>query len=92
MKSEYTEKIHAKHLLRILEFKDTCGRCPASKDYSGDIWRIPVEHCCMCRQFVGLTPEVTIPRATATCPCMVLGAAEAHKRSWIALQEKGYIQ
>ena len=35
-KKEYTEKIHAKRLLKMLEKKNPCMCCPAAKGYNGN--------------------------------------------------------
>lgn len=73
---EYTEKIHAARLLKILERKNPCGLCPATPDYFG---------CCLvCARFVG--------SLTGNCPCPMYGIKEAIKRTWLSLEAKGYLE
>ena len=83
---EYTEKIHAKRLLGMLNKEDPCSCCPAGKGYNfeafiGDEYRNESK-CTICRGFVGVSYG---------CPCLCLGKDEAIKCTWIALEEKGYI-
>jgi len=77
---EYTEAIHAKMLLKMLEKKRPCWECPANE--------IPTnKQCCtVCQRFVGLKYINEI-----CCPCNRLGGKRAIKRTWLALKEKGYI-
>ena len=86
---KYTEKIHAKRLLGMLNKKNPCQEtCPAGKYYS--FFRENGKDCNLCRDFVGAkgNPERIFD---ARCPCNILGREEAIKRTWIALEEKGYI-
>ena len=90
MKRKYTEKIHAERLIRILERKNTCDWCPAKAHSVVDayscnplaIWVRDTDPCTVCLDFVD---------AFYHCPCTSLGEEEAIKRTWIALEEKGYI-
>ena len=72
---KYTEAIHAKNLLKLLSTKDPCGTCPVSGDIS--------EVCPVCARFVNNTSR--------WCPCNQFGKKEAIKRTWLALEEKGYL-
>ena len=75
----YTEKEHAERLIAILEDSDTCSRCPG-KEYNS------LSNCCsICLSFVNIN------ELSFECPCTMLGPMEATKRSWIALEEKGYV-
>ena len=80
---KYTEAMHAKNLIKILESADTCRRCPAcigGDDFCTD------EDCNICRAFIGLSIGYS------PCPCGALGRSLAVKRSWITLEEKGYLE
>jgi hypothetical protein len=93
----YTERIHAQRLIRALEKKDACNRCPKAPHYNPNTLKLspweesiytPMEEdpgCAVCQGFVGLNSEID------DCPCFELGSYLAVKRSWIALEEKGYI-
>jgi hypothetical protein len=81
MARKYTEKVHAQRLIKVLESGDTCRKCPASPEYSQG-----PDGCEICLNFI-LPDCIDIP----SCPCYSLGPQEAVKRSWIALEEKGYI-
>jgi len=88
MKKEYTEKVHAERLIKTLEKKGTCGRCPAARQYNKEnspyeMWEYSPSPCRVCRGFIKLP--------LLSCPCGALGPEEATKRSWIALEEKGRI-
>lgn len=41
----------------------------------------------ICRPFIGIDGEEYV----ASCPCYVFGCEEAAKRTWIALEERGFI-
>ena len=89
----YTEKIHAERVLKMLGEKDPCLCCPAQRRFKTgtpfifDSYSIIkgrfVGVCDVCRDFVGI-PYV--------CPCQYLGGKEAIKRTWIALEAKGYLE
>ena len=79
---EYTEDMHAKRLIKVLEHQNTCRKCPA------DTVELS-ESCPVCREFIGLYGSyLQQPR----CPCYIFDPQEAAKRSWIALEEKGYLK
>ena len=91
---KYTEKIHAARLLKMLEEKEPCMCCPATPYFKSNLqsdtmWfnsYIEGEHPCdICKDFVGLDNRYT------DCPCYELGK-EAIKLTWIALEEKGYLE
>ena len=90
---EYTEEIHAKRVMRMMErIKDPCSNgCPKARYYHADHnephegwvewgWKA----CVLCREFVGMKEE-------NKCPCDALGKHEAIKHTWLALEEKGYL-
>ena len=77
---EYTEKEHAVWLLELLNKKDPCRSCPVER------LRVSDKVCDVCLKFVS-----TKIIAFAWCPCHILGPQESIKRTWIALEEKGYI-
>ena len=80
---------HCPRLLKMLERAFPCGCCPASSDFEGhnnNFTEWENDQCDVCREFV----NINIPDAW-TCPCLLLGKHECIKRTWIALEEKGYI-
>ena len=87
---EYTEAIHAKRLLKMLNKKDPCSCCPAGLSFSPGGFILGLSGsalnkegvCAVCQNFVNLS--------TYGCPCYHLGT-EAIKRTWLALEAKGYI-
>ncbi len=87
MPQKYTEELHAKRLLKMLEFKEPCGHCPANQRYAIGVRMIAEGHedanhtCKICQSFVG----------AIQCPCNEFGETEALKRTWLALEAKGYI-
>ena len=91
--SEYTEKIHAKRLLGMLNKKKPCLHCPAAEKYSAEGPWINFtlnykllardKYCAVCQTFIGY-------KNTPKCPCHK-GKERAIKRTWEALEEKGYI-
>jgi len=87
---KYTEKIHAKRLLGMLNKKDPCTCCPAGKYYGGNIfddmdW--DNNQCETCRLFIDEGGALDFWE----CPCEGLGKQEAIKQTWLALEEKGYL-
>ena len=97
-KKRYTEEIHAQNLLHILEQEDTCLWCPAKVEngnsphtgkFISDIWLDgPVNPCTICWDFINQMEAYT----TGGCPCGRLGPEKASKYSWLALEEKGYLE
>jgi len=80
---------HGDVLLYWLEFKDF--RDPIGFSYSCPQAFYSLKHsewcfdlsCYECADFVNVPNE--------NCPCNVLGCQEAIKRTWLALEEKGFI-
>jgi len=93
---KYTEKIHATRLLGMLNKKNPCMCCPQEKhyglrhEYDDMPWQKAIEGvddaCHVCLEFVNIKQE-----GGEWCPCLILGEKEAIKRTWIALEAKGYI-
>ena len=89
---KYTEKIHAKRLLGMLNKKDPCLCCPAGYRYgvkgNDMVWRNwDGNQCYICRDFIGSNKIL--------CPCSedrIFGKKEAIKRTWLALEAKGYLE
>ena len=82
-----TEKEHVEKLLLLLNRPEPCSRCPWSHI------SINYAHCDGCRAFVGLPPYCYNPKIPEEkCPCNCLGAKESIKRTWIALEAKGYLE
>ena len=87
---KYTEKIHAKRLLGMLNKKDPCMCCPGAWHYKvNGFWIIDGcvngnGICEICFSFIGC-------KVSRLCPCHKLGEKKAIKRTWLALEEKGYI-
>jgi len=89
---QYTEKIHATRLLKMLEKKDPCVCCPAALQFNGgaaagEMWSKSYEFspCDICREFLGFSDRYD-------CPCYHLGGKDAIKHTWIQLEEKGYLE
>ena len=84
----YKEKEHAESLITILEGKSLCVSCPfaISLHYAETSDYV----CNTCKMFIGL-PKITDPFKDK-CPCHLLGVDEANKQSWLALEEKGYLE
>jgi len=96
----YDEKFHAKkRLLKMLEREDICACCPAVSGFRARFTFRLLKNtrreelgiataydrvCAICKGFVGLD-------SNKKCPCQELGKEEAIKRTWIALEAKGYI-
>ena len=98
----YDEKEHAKCLLKILEKNNPCSHCQLGYANDYNLWKIDsysecelipfYVHCCsICHVFINMDKITGEEFAIDKCPCYVLGKAEAIKRTWIALEEKGYI-
>lgn len=88
---EYTEKIHRKRVVKMLQRKDPCGCCPAAYRFSDNLrvdemWdNLP---CKICQGFVGYYKPVTWYDGIR-CPCHKYGKKEAIKRTIAALKKKG---
>ena len=84
-KREYTEKINAARLLKMLNKKDPCAHCPAAPRFDGAESPLQWKNdaCEVCRGFLDYD--------NFYCPCYFLGKEEAIKRAWLALEEKGYL-
>jgi hypothetical protein len=85
---KYTEKIHAKRLLRMLKREKPCGCCPKWSRYNlnhgtRNIKIADDDTCSICRNFVNAK--------NGECPCHYFNETEALKRTWESLEEKGYI-
>ena len=83
----YDEKVHAERLMKILENDKTCNMCPAGRRYGRlNVYNMMWSNrpCRVCWKFIKSYDS-------HSCPCHKLGAEEATKRSWLALEEKGHI-
>ena len=81
------EKIHAENLLAMLSMEDPCNRCPSYKGSSGK-----PSLCSVCMDFIDAVPHYNPKMKFYPCPCFLLGEKEAIKRSWLALEAKGYLE
>jgi hypothetical protein len=85
-KQIYTEEIHIKNLVDILNNKTLCDCCPAAEDYSeGKSWADPWSNkpCDICLEFIGNTKNISY------CPCIIYGNEEALAKTLLKLEEKG---
>ena len=90
MKIIYDRKQHIENLLRILEKDLTCYLCPIEEGQPMQEPRIRDRFCNFCRSFIGLR---RVPyHKKFRCPCETLGSEEAVKRSWLAIEESGYLK
>ena len=91
---EYTEEIHAKALLTLFDFKKPCEGCPFPFGRTAPL--VPGQECVICRQFIGMPYKgasvLEAMDSLEKCPCYILGKNEAGKRTWLALEEKGYLE
>jgi hypothetical protein len=96
----YTNKVHAKNILAMLESgKNFEEHCPAESALDRVGLKPGNRGQCMpihniCRKFAGLkrvTANKFYTPPGDTCPCYMLGCAEAVKRTWLYLEENGYI-
>lgn len=98
-----TKKMHSEVLLSILTDTDKlCSRCPGSvaEQMFGINFNLHKDlgaYCRLCSNFVSKRSEqrpgedyndVEVPNK---CPCYKFGAAEALKRTWIALEAGGFL-
>jgi len=91
---EYTEKIHAERLLKMLERKNPCAYCPAGKDFEPrdfSEWGLDKYECGSIRKSYVADICIRFVNGEEICPCLAWGKKEAIKRTWIVLEEKGYI-
>jgi hypothetical protein len=92
----YNEQEHAEALLILLSSEEPCGLCPLQIMYQNKSDYLNVACNCnkrfastsvandVCKRFVGIDTY-------SDCPCYALGEKESIKRTWIALEEKGYL-
>lgn len=83
------EQCHAEALLQMLESARGSGYscfilCPHGSTNCRCGTLSFIETCAMCKAFVGLPPS-------SFCPCGALTQPIAIKRTWIALDEGGYL-
>ena len=79
---EDIEKEHVENLFDILGHEEPCSWCPSD----GESF-----YCWTCWTFIGGVYSVKrMNDGERFCPCHVLGKEEAIKRTWLALEEKGY--
>lgn len=83
---KYNESMHAQGLLRIFSQSNTCDMCPAC--FHDRAHYIEVDHtrkCEVCWQFIH-------HGSSSSCPCNVFGPQRAGRLTWLALEEKGYLE
>jgi hypothetical protein len=91
-KLDQTEKEHAEALLEMLSSPGHCTSCPELRG----IWsKTENQRCGLCQRFIDMNEKFSRfwsdHGGSVKCPCHVLGPEEATKRTWIALEEKGYL-
>ena len=95
---KYTEKLHAEGLLEIFSQEKPCGHCPSKimrerlsiHSWSGERWDFIINdkttpQCDVCWDFIG-------GDRWAICPCRDDNETRAAKATWLALEEKGYLE
>lgn len=88
----YKENDHARNLLLMLQYnkgmiKHMCPYIKYQLPLMNELKRISYKDVCgVCKRFVG------IPVYVSTCPCEYFNPKEAVKRTWLALEEKGYLK
>lgn len=96
---EYTEQEHARNLIKLLEDDNTCCGCPVpfrirlsnveTVPRTGNLYGCSCENnMTICKEFIGVNSSHT---DREMCPCNHLGKENAVKLTWIALEEKGYL-
>jgi hypothetical protein len=69
----YTEEIHIKRLIEMLDDNEPCTKCPATENFNsgrtvGELWEEKDNPPChVCLEFVG------IPKIKGKCPCSEYG-------------------
>lgn len=106
MLREYTEQEHAKRLIKLLELPGgPCDHCPAcSTRYNifdprcteiEDQWIVNEEDhkniCIVCVSFIGVNTK-NVDLSGPICPCFFIRKETVIKISWLALEEKGYLE
>lgn len=85
----YTEKVHAKRLVKMMAKEKPCACCPAQIHFmTHSVFIKGASHlsaCRVCRVFVGLN------HYNQGCPCYLLGKEEALEKTREVLKEKGYL-
>ncbi len=105
---EYTEKIHAERVKKMLKKKGSCGRCPAGRNYSFKIeaikgywiqsqevrfsWDGRARFPEICKICTNFIGLKPMSRGGECCPCLRLGKRNAIERTIFALEEKGYLE
>ena len=103
-KPTYTTKVHARRLLQMLNHSSIYHMCPAKRGFNTLTRTGPFcntwngEPCKVCKSFIRLSFMDTY------CPCYAFGykldnmdslkksSAEALKRTWLALEEGGFLE
>lgn len=95
---------HAKRVIALLEQPESCRACPGQAlmdlqprcinlldmEMAFRVGNAISNYCYnICRSFISITEEED--EACDHCPCLILGPAGAAKRTWLALEEKGFI-
>ncbi|KKN31165.1 hypothetical protein LCGC14_0826740 [marine sediment metagenome] len=94
-KRRYTEAVHARRVQKVIEKPNPQRHCPAQPRYERNslngfevweyVWEEPRKTVCTtCKGFIGMEYNYG-------CPCVHLGVEEAIKRTWLALEQKGYL-
>lgn len=91
---KYTEKVHAKRLIKMLEKPEPCNCCPAQLNFKINTGFISgvvgygwgsYDACRVCKAFIGLSPN------SQGCPCYRMDRERALELTREALKEKGYL-
>ena len=97
VRRKYDNDIHAKRLLKVLELKKPCGKCPAAPRYNSGVYASTMwvnsnyATCALCYDFIhgeGAHTSVRPP----LCVCKIYPTEKAVSMAWEALKRRGYLK
>ena len=101
-KPTYTTKVHARRLLQMLSRPTICNLCPARKGFVNERrdYKLDEDYlttiCPVCQAFVNIYSDDLCPCyhdiELGICKTLKQSAANALKRTWIALEAGGFLE